>query len=110
MDANMPGNSNACNLTGISNAQNNFYSANAYPNPFTREIQLSLVLAQPATVEIEFLNALGQPVQPIEKLQHNGGGTQTFSFTPNADLAPGIYLLRVKCGDKYWTREISKVE
>jgi subtilisin-like proprotein convertase family protein len=110
MDANMPGNSTNCNLSGINSTQNDFSSANVFPNPFNREIQLSLMLAQPAEVQIELLNVFGQSVQPIQLEHHNGGGTQLFSFTPNADLAPGIYLLRVKCGDKYWTREISKVE
>jgi hypothetical protein len=110
MDANMPGNAAHCNLSGIHSEQNNFSSANAYPNPFDHEIQLSCVLAQPADIEMELLNMMGQPVQPAEIFQHSGGGTQNFSFLPEADLPAGIYLLRVKCGDRYWTREISKTE
>lgn len=110
MDANMPGNSNNCNLTGIPSSPNSNSLVAAYPNPFESNINLSFMLAQPEVVEIELINALGQTVQPVQKEQHNGGGTQVFTFQASADLPPGIYLLRVKCGDKLWTRELAKVE
>jgi subtilisin-like proprotein convertase family protein len=108
MDANMPGNPAHCNLTGIHPAENSPANVNAYPNPFSGEIKFSIMLAQPEKVEIELLNGLGQPVQEKISVQHNGGGSQEFSFTVPEDLAPGIYLLRIKCGDKYWTRELAK--
>jgi subtilisin-like proprotein convertase family protein len=110
MDANMPGNSNNCNLTGIASPQNSNSFVTAYPNPFGSDIHLSFMLAQPEVIEIELINALGQIVQPVQKEQHTGGGTQTFTFHASTDLPPGIYLLRVKCGDKAWTREMAKVE
>ncbi len=110
MDANMPGNSSNCNLTGIHSQDNNSASVNAYPNPFEHDIQLSFMLAQPETVEIELVNALGQIVQPVQKEMHSGGGTQVFTFVANTDLPAGIYLMRVKCGDKVWTRQLAKVE
>ncbi len=110
MDANMPGNSNNCNLTGISSPPNSNSFVTAYPNPFESEIQLSFMLAQPEVVEIELINALGQTVQPVQREQHSGGGTQVFTFHAAADLPAGIYLLRVKCGDKVWVRELAKVE
>ncbi len=110
MDANMPGNSTNCNLTGITANQNSNTFISAYPNPFASEIQLSFMLAQPEVVEIELINALGQLVQPVQREQHNGGGTQVFTFHAATDLPTGIYLLRVKCGDKIWTRELAKSE
>jgi subtilisin-like proprotein convertase family protein len=110
MDANMPGNSNNCNLTGISSPQNSNAFITAYPNPFGSDINLSFMLAQPETIEIQLINALGQTVQPVQKEQHTGGGTQVFTFHASADLPPGIYLLRIKCGEKVWTREMAKVE
>ncbi len=110
MDANMPGNSSQCNLTGIADNQNANAAVATYPNPFASEIHLSFVLAQPENVEMELFNALGQTVQPNQKEHHNGGGTQVFTFNADANLPPGIYLLRIKCGDKVWTRQLSKVE
>lgn len=110
MDANMPGNSNNCNLTSVYATQNPNAAVNAYPNPFESDIHLSFMLAQPETIELELINALGQVVQPIQKEQHTGGGTQVFTFHASADLPPGIYLLRIKCGDKVWTRELAKAE
>ncbi|MEO5643490.1 MAG: CotH kinase family protein [Bacteroidia bacterium] len=110
MDANMPGNSNSCNLTGIAAPQHSNSFVTAYPNPFESEIQLSFMLAQPEEVQIELINALGQVVQPVQYEQHSGGGTQVFTFHAASDLPAGIYLLRVKCGDKVWTRELAKAE
>ena len=110
MDTNMPGNSINCNLTGITSSQHSNSSITTYPNPFESEIHLSFMLAQPETVEIELINVLGQTVQPIQKEHHSGGGTQVFTFVADANLPVGIYLLRVKCGEKVWTRELAKVE
>ncbi|CAN5156628.1 hypothetical protein BH09BAC5_BH09BAC5_10220 [soil metagenome] len=110
MDANMFGNPANCNLTSIASHENPATNVNAYPNPFQHEVQLSFMLAEPATVEIELLNALGQIVQPVQYEHHNGGGTQVFTFEANTDLPAGIYLLRVKCGDKVWTRQLAKAE
>ncbi len=110
MDANMPGNSINCNLTGITSSQYSNSIITTYPNPFESEIHLSFMLAQPETVEIELINVLGQTVQPIQKEHHSGGGTQVFTFVADANLPVGIYLLRVKCGEKVWTRELAKVE
>jgi subtilisin-like proprotein convertase family protein len=110
MDANMPGNSANCNPTGIHTLSDNTTAVNSYPNPFQNEIHLSFVLAQPEDVEIELLNPLGQVVQPVQHEHHNGGGTQVFTFQADENLPAGIYLLRIKCGDKVWTRELSKAE
>ena len=110
MDTNMPGNSINCNLTGITSSQYSNSIVTTYPNPFESEIHLSFMLAQPETVEIELINVLGQTVQPIQKEHHSGGGTQVFTFVADANLPVGIYLLRVKCGEKVWTRELAKVE
>ena len=110
MDTNMPGNSINCNLTGITSSQHSNSIVTTYPNPFESEIHLSFMLAQPETVEIELINVLGQTVQPIQKEHHSGGGTQVFTFVADANLPVGIYLLRVKCGEKVWTRELAKVE
>ncbi len=110
MDANMPGNATNCNLTSVSSVPNSNSFVTAYPNPFESEIQLSFMLAQPETIQIELINVLGQIVQPVQQEQHNGGGTQVFTFHAANDLPAGIYLLRVKCGDKVWTRELAKVE
>ena len=108
LDANMPGNPANCNLTGIHAAENSPGNVNAYPNPFNSEIKFSMMLAQPEKVEIELLNVLGQQAQPAEVQQHNGNGTQEFIFHADENLPAGIYLLRIKCGEKYWTREVVK--
>lgn len=110
MDANMPGNPTHCNLTGVAAAASDPHALNAYPNPFAEGIHLDISLAQPEIVRIELLNAFGQPVQAEQTEQHNGGGSQVFDYQPPADLPAGMYLLRVKVGEKVWTRQLAKTE
>lgn len=110
LDANMFGNPNNCNLTGVASNAAVPTEVNAYPNPFSATISLDIMLAQPEAVEIELVNALGQTVVPVQREEHNGNGAQVFTFTPPADLPAGIYLLRVKAGDKMWTRQLAKAE
>jgi hypothetical protein len=106
----MFGNPNNCNLTGVASNAAVPSEVNAYPNPFSTAVSLDIMLAQPETVEIELVNALGQSVLPVQREQHKGNGAQVFTFTPPADLPAGIYLLRVKAGDKMWTRQLAKAE
>ncbi len=110
LDANMPGNLNGCNPTDVAtpHVPENAI-APAYPNPFSSTIQLSMYLPQAQTVELELVNALGQTVQGVERQQHNGG-TQVLTFTPETNLPAGIYLLRVRAGNKTWTQQLSKAE
>ncbi|HET6991080.1 MAG TPA: CotH kinase family protein, partial [Bacteroidia bacterium] len=110
LDANMPGTLSNCNLSGV--PSNTSYATTqplAFPNPFINEINLSIYLARPQAVKMELVNALGQTVQPVQTQQHNGG-TQNIVFTPDATLAPGIYLLRITAGNIVWTEQLSKTE
>lgn len=109
MDANMPGSLNGCNPTGVAENNQPAYPLSVYPNPFSEALHLSIYLPQSEDVTMELMNPLGQTVQPVQTVRHSGG-TETISFTPDASLPPGIYLLRIKAGDKVWTRQIVKAE
>ncbi|HLG03523.1 MAG TPA: CotH kinase family protein, partial [Bacteroidia bacterium] len=107
LNTNMPGTFNGCNIIGITDGPDIPAIAPPYPNPFSDVIQLSIYLFETMNVEMELFNALGQAVQPVQKERH-GGGTQVVTFTPDNSLPPGIYLLRIKAGNKVWTQQLSK--
>lgn len=108
LDANLPGNPALCNVNGIAPEENNPAALNVFPNPFNDQLQINLLLSSPQTVELELVNVLGE-VQQSQQMTHTGG-SQTITFTPSADLAPGIYFLRVKAGNSTWTRPVIKSE
>ena len=109
LDANMPGTLAGCNIASVPNENSNAQSILPYPNPFSNTISLSMYLPSPQPVKIELLNVLGQTVQPIQTEQHTGG-TNVFTLTTDASLAPGIYLIRITAGTKSWTQQLSKTE
>lgn len=109
LDANMPGTLAGCNIASVPNENPNAQSILPYPNPFSNTISLSMYLPSPQTVKIELLNVLGQTVQPVQTEQHTGG-TNVFTLTTDASLAPGIYLIRITAGTKTWTQQLSKTE
>jgi hypothetical protein len=108
MDNNMPGNLNGCNPSGIHD-QYITPPSNAYPNPFSGEIHLSIYQVRPVQVKMELYNAIGQLVQPAQLQMHNGG-TQDIVFTPETGIPAGVYLLRVTAGNISWTQQLSKTE
>jgi hypothetical protein len=107
LDGYMPGTLNGCNPAGIPAQENGSQSLAVFPNPFGTEINIPLNLAQPQTVEVTLVNALGQPVQQPVQLQHNGGN-QLLKFIPQADLAAGLYFLQVRAGSQVWVQQLSK--
>jgi hypothetical protein len=109
MDANMPGNTSNCNLSGMQPAQTASPLVNAYPNPFSNSISVGIYLAQPQQVQMELVNALGQTVQLPQSRQH-AGGMQVLTFATDESLPAGIYFLRVRVGDRSWTKPVSKAE
>jgi subtilisin-like proprotein convertase family protein len=109
LDANIPGNLNGCNPSGLSEQDPSALPVSAYPNPFSGQINLSIYLPRQRDVKIELLNPLGQTVQPVQTIHHDGG-TQTLSYQPDPSLPTGVYLLRVTAGDKVWTRQLVKAE
>ena len=72
-------------------------SISVYPNPTSGVINLEITLENPASIEYDIFNSLGQPIS--KKVL----GTRT-SINENIDLTDspaGIYLLKVKAGEEF---------
>jgi subtilisin-like proprotein convertase family protein len=108
MDTNMPGTLNGCNIASV-NETSGSQNVNAYPNPFSNTINLSIYLPQNENVQIEVVNVMGQTVQPMQTIQHNGG-TQVISLNMNENLPAGIYLIRITAGGHVWTSPVTRMQ
>lgn len=104
MDANMPGTLNGCSFTSINEtpALNNS-PANAYPNPFTNEINFSIYQDHPEKISVTLINSLGQEVIAPVTVQ-GSTGTNYVNVPLPADLAEGIYVMRISSGNRMWTQ------
>lgn len=106
MDANMPGTLNGCSFTSINEtpALNNS-PANAYPNPFTNEINFSIYQDHPEKISVTLINSLGQEVIAPVTVQ-GSTGTNYVNVPLPADLAEGIYVMRISSGNRMWTQTL----
>ncbi len=77
----------------------------AYPNPFTGITSVDVTLVERANVSVEIYSVTGQKVKEQSFGQYPAG---MFKLDVNAsDLNTGIYLLKVKAGDKATTTRIN---
>ncbi|MFM2016561.1 MAG: hypothetical protein RL007_217 [Bacteroidota bacterium] len=106
MDANMPGTLNGCSFTSINEtpALNNS-PVNAYPNPFTNEINFSIYQDHPEKISVTLINSLGQEVIAPVTVQ-GSTGTNYVNVPLPADLAEGIYVMRISSGNRMWTQTL----
>lgn len=105
MDANMFGNPNNCNLTSVGSSAVEQEAVNAYPNPFSNEINFSVYMNTPEQIDVRVYDAFGREV--ITPLAVNGtSGTNYVNVQLPTDLAEGVYLMEIQCGDRVWRKSI----
>lgn len=107
MNANMPGSLAGCNLTSIPATATAAAPGNAYPNPFTSEINFSVYLASADVLTVTVFNSLGQEViVPVTVQGSTGTNYVQVSLPP--DLPAGIYMLQISSGENVWTQSLIK--
>lgn len=108
MDNNMPGTMSSCNLTNVSEPGTDAAeNSNAYPNPFTTEINLSVYLAREESITVTVYNSLGQEVI-VPVVQQGMQGTNNIRIQMPSDLPSGMYMLKVQSGQNFWTQQLIK--
>lgn len=78
-----------------------------YPNPFSRQMQVAVAVAQPREARIAVSDLLGREVAVLFDGWLEPGGQQRFAFTPGATLAAGLYAVRVVSGGTSTTRLVT---
>lgn len=77
------------------------------PNPTTDEATLAFSLAGPSDVVVSVFDALGREVRQLELgVQVPGAGEAVLD---TSDLAPGVYVVRLRAGDVSRTRRMTVV-
>ena len=76
----------------------------AYPNPATNRASVTLTLAEPASVRVVVVDALGREVAVVLDAGMSEG-THSAALDVNR-LAPGTYLIRVTAGASVETRRL----
>jgi subtilisin-like proprotein convertase family protein len=106
MDANMPGTLNGCSFTSVNEigSQSNT-PVNAYPNPFTNEINFSIYQDRPEQISVTILNSLGQEVI-VPMVVQGSTGTNYVNVPLPENLAEGIYVMRISSGNRVWTQTL----
>ena len=66
-----------------------------YPNPASQHVSIRYELLQPATVEIELFDMLGNKVKTISSQSHQDINKYTHTINIS-DLSLGVYFVNVK--------------
>jgi len=105
MDANMFGNPGNCNLASVNDVNSHSDAATVYPNPFSSDVTVSVNLMQSEKITVRVFNTLGEEI--ISPVMSNGvPGKNQISVDLPADLAEGIYLMQIECGDRVYNHSV----
>ena len=79
-----------------------------YPNPFNPTTNINFTIPASSDVELTIYNLLGQKVSTLLNTKMNAG-THTINFDAS-NLASGIYLYRLKAGDKVMNKRMTLIK
>jgi len=83
-----------------------FLIIETYPNPFNGDIRIKYDLINPALVQLEIVNILGQKVVSLENGYVNSG-SHTLIFKPERELSSGTYMIRFSADNQTAYRKIT---
>ena len=79
---------------------------NVYPNPAATNIYINLSnVCLSTTIEVDILNIIGKNVKRHSYDEMHSINTLNMNI---ADLSPGIYIVRIKCGRQVWQSKFVK--
>jgi hypothetical protein len=83
------------------------------PNPTRGAVRLRLDLREPAAVSAEVLDVTGRRVRTLLSDVSHGSGTHTLYWDGagegGAPVPAGLYLVRVRAGERTWTARVARV-
>ena len=79
-----------------------------YPNPSSDVVNVSFDLANSTSTSVELYNSLGALIE-AQNNSNAAVGSQTATFT-TANLAEGVYFVKVKTGDNITTESVTVVK
>ena len=89
---------------GINNVPAGTETLDAYPNPASNELNLTLSLVKSGDVHVTLTNVAGQQMKAFDATNMNSGATNLrFSTT---DLPAGVYMLNVRTAQSSMTTKV----
>lgn len=92
---------------GVTSLSNNLSTLKIYPNPTNGMFTLNYSMSGSDHVVITIYNELGQQVYTLQKEANNGLNTQPLNV---ANLASGIYTLRIQTSKGYSVQKLSVMQ
>ena len=77
-----------------------------YPNPFNPATQITYQLDNAANVTLEVFSLTGQRVKTLVNGEMKSAGSHSISFSAG-NLSSGVYMYRLRAGDKTMTRKMT---
>ena len=92
-------------LTGLYDfADQNLFQSKCYPNPFSDEVNIEILLANDANVNVDIINQLGQRIQSIQTNEWMNAGTHLLKWNgkdnSNRYVPEGVYYVKVEQDNK----------
>lgn len=75
-----------------------------YPNPFNNSTTINVRIPEAGLLSIKVYNMIGEEISEIANAYYQAGN-YSFIFSSN-ELSSGVYLLRMKIGEKYLSHKI----
>jgi hypothetical protein len=95
--------------TGISEINSDIFNLNIYPNPFKDQTTLEYYLGKAANIKILIYSVDGKLVTSLTDERQEPGKYQ-FVFKPDANISPGLYLMRIILNDKSILKQIIRIK
>jgi photosystem II stability/assembly factor-like uncharacterized protein len=90
----------------VHNGYKNHFSVKSYPNPFSKQLELSYTIKETSNVTIKLYNISGQLEQVILDNEVQQGEQKLLINTYN--LASGVYFYTLVCGNNYYSGKLIK--
>ncbi|HYX05686.1 MAG TPA: T9SS type A sorting domain-containing protein [Bacteroidales bacterium] len=82
-----------------------------YPNPFIRELHVDYSLNTAGEVSIELYDMAGKKIRTYLDNESQTAGYHTYTISSNdIEAGNGTYYLRIKLGDKTFTKKVISIE
>jgi hypothetical protein len=83
-------------------------SLNVYPNPFNHSLTVTYTLPKQAQVKVTLMDVTGRVMTEMP-VRTQSAGNYKYEWPINADLKPGVYMLRITTDNVPVTRTLMKL-
>jgi hypothetical protein len=91
--------SSVIGIREISRTNDSKVSMSAFPNPYSKSVNVEVSLANDADVVLEVYNLLGDKIQTLEHARKQAGNHYYTFSAKSLNAAPGVYLIKLNAGN-----------